>query len=91
MPKLPKTQIAALALIEDNPRKVEAISRIAKGYKRIHGNAEHALTKLGLIEKVEVGTHTREAFGSTVTVTLNAWKLTPAGVDALHAATHAAV
>lgn len=91
MPKLTKTQLAALAKIEDNPGTVEAITRVWKQWSRINGNVEHSLTKLGLIEKsqeareVTYFTHGREH-----TVNIHWWTLTAAGADALHAATHAA-
>jgi hypothetical protein len=91
MPKLTAAQLTALAKIEDNPGRVEAITRVWKDWGRINGNVEHSLTKLGLIEKsqesreVTYFTHGREH-----TVDIRWWKLTSAGADALRETTFAA-
>jgi hypothetical protein len=78
-----KTQAAALALIEDNPRRVEAVTRLRRDLLRINGNVEHTLRYSGWVEPVSLGDHTRTAYGATVTVPLFAWKLTEAGRTAL--------
>lgn len=92
MPKLTATQLAALALIEGNPDLVEAITRIAKGTKRINGNAENKLRQLGLIEKSTtfrvLGTYVYS--GQEVQSIAYFWQLTQAGRDALRAASAAA-
>jgi hypothetical protein len=91
MPKLTTAQLTALAKIEDNPGTVEAMTRVCKGWGRIHGNVEHTLTKLGLIEKSQgVQPVTFTAYGKQHAVDVHWWTLTTAGADALHAATHAA-
>lgn len=50
--KLTAKQAEALALIEDNPGRVEAITRVLKGMLRFNGNTELALMRAGMIEKV---------------------------------------
>jgi hypothetical protein len=88
MPKLTAAQLTALAKIEDNPGTIEAITRVCKGWGRIHGNAEHALTKLGLIEKSQgVQPVTFTAYGKQHAVDVRWWKLTAEGADALREAT----
>ena len=83
MQKLTKTQAAALALIEDNPRRVEAGTRLRRDMLRINGNMENALNRHGFIVTHEVGVDTRIAYGEQVTATIRAWKLTEAGREAL--------
>lgn len=91
MLKLTKAQLAALAKIEDNPGTIEAVTRIVKGWGRIHGNVEHTLLKLDLIEaSQDVRPVTYTAYGKQHSYDVRWWKLTTAGADALHAATHAA-
>jgi len=91
MRKLTTRQLEALAKIEDNPGTVEAITRIVKGWGRIHGNIEHALIDLGLIEQSQgVQPVTYVMYGKEHTFDARWWKLTVKGADALHAATHAA-
>lgn len=90
MRKLTTAQLNALAKIEDNPGTIEAVTRIVKGWGRIHGNVEHTLLSLDLIapsDGVQPVTYT--AYGTEHTYDARWWKLTQAGADALHAATHA--
>lgn len=82
--KLTANQARALALIEDNPFRVEAMTRLQKGMLRINGNMEHGLSYGGLITKVDSGIeNTRVQFGQVHTVTIMTWKLTEAGRTAL--------
>lgn len=82
-------QAAALALIEDNPRRVEAISRLRGDLLHVHGIVERGLENNGWVARVSLGEHTRTAYGSPVTVELFAWKLTTWGADALRDVTQA--
>lgn len=81
--KLTKAQAAALALIEDNPRRVEAITRLRRDLLRINGNVEHTLRYSGWVEPVSLGQHTRVERGQELVTVLFAWKLTEAGRTAL--------
>jgi hypothetical protein len=82
--KLTANQARALALIEDNPFRVEATTRLQKGFLRINGNTEHSLSYSGLITKVNSGIeNTRIQFGLVHVVTIATWKLTEAGRTAL--------
>lgn len=84
--KLTKPQAAALALIEDNPNRVEAISRFGRGTLRINGNVERTVAQLGLVEISDFTTQqTWKAAWMTepVTSTVRYWKLTELGRRAL--------
>jgi hypothetical protein len=83
MQKLTKAQATALALIEDNPRGVEAITRLRRDMLRINGNVEHTLRYSGWVEPVSLGRHERVERGQTLVTVLFAWKLTEAGRTAL--------
>lgn len=78
-----KAQAAALALIEDNPRRVEAVTRLDSSLLRVNGNVETTLQMKGWVERVELGEHARRAYGKLTTVTLHAWRLTESGREAL--------
>lgn len=80
-------QAAALALIEDNPLRVEATSRLRDDLLHVHGILERGLLNNGWVSQVSLGEHTRVAYGSPVTVELFVWKLTMWGADALRDAT----
>ena len=89
MHTLTERQADALALIEDNPEGVEAVTRIGTGYVRINGNVENVLTRHGLIEKTETyRTLDTVAYdGGDFERRVYFWKLTEAGRDALRATT----
>lgn len=66
--KLTARQAEALALIEDNPGRVEAITRAHHDALHVQGNVERSLMRGGYVFRPQ---------GS------NRWALTQAGADAL--------
>ena len=87
MTRLTAKQTEALQLIAANPKKVIAVDRTRPGYLKINGNVEHALRRLELIEKVQIGTGVHHRYGTPTEYPLNAWELTEAGQAALAAIT----
>jgi hypothetical protein len=79
MQKLTKAQTAALKTIDENPRRVVAWNRVAKGFVRINGNTESKLHSLGLIETQDL----EERIHLGCVYMLRTWTLTAAGEAAL--------
>ena len=85
--QLTKAQHTALATIEARPGQIEATTRVVQGWGRINGNVEHALVRLGLIEKSEGSRPvTYTTHGERHTFEARWWTLTAQGADALRGA-----
>lgn len=72
---LTAAQVKALKMIAENPRKVEAVTRVGKGMLRINGNVENKLYALGLIRKVPVDSYTVRLNGQDEVFPINAWEI----------------
>lgn len=82
--KLTPAQRSALETIINHPGRVEAVTRVTDGWKRINGNVEHSLRGLGLIAKSAIGEPvTYTTHGRQHTVDVRWWYVTEAGQAAL--------